>query len=113
MDSLAGRQKIQDQILHFTLENLVGRKEATYGDIKDINKVLKKAQLEKDVTLEFSKLGHIDQLKIIAYTDSSYRNSEHKEKSVGGRFICIANNAGMDVHHWLGKAKLFSRCAKV
>ena len=64
------------------------------GDLKDINKVLKKAQLEKNVTLKFSKLGSIDNLKIIAYTDSSYRNSENKEKSVGGRFLCIANGAG-------------------
>ena len=77
-----------------TRELSTKNKEATYGDLKDINKVLKKAQLEKDVTLKFSKLGNIDDLKIIAFTDSSYRNSENKEKSVGGRFMCIANNSG-------------------
>ena len=76
-----------------TRELSTKNKEATYGDLKDINKILKKAQLEKNVTLKFSKLGSIDNLKIIAYTDSSYRNSENKEKSVGSRFLCIANGA--------------------
>ena len=30
----------------------------------------------------------------MAYTDSSYRNSENKEKSVGGRLICLTNQEG-------------------
>jgi hypothetical protein len=50
--------------------------------------------MEKDVTLKFSKLGNIEKLQIVAYTDSSYRNSENKEKSVGGRFICLSNEEG-------------------
>ena len=33
-------------------------------------------------------------LKVVAYTDSSYRNDETKEKSVGGRFIALANENG-------------------
>ena len=36
----------------------------------------------------------MEDLQIVAYTDSSYRNSENKEKSVGGRFICLANKEG-------------------
>ena len=32
---------------------------------------------------------------VMAYTDSSYRNSENKEKSVGGRFIALANKSGV------------------
>ena len=69
-------------------------KDATYEDLKHANKVLKKAQLERDVTLKFSKLGNMKDLKIIAYTDSSYRNSEDKEKSVGGRLVVLANKDG-------------------
>ena len=57
-------------------------------------KCLKKAQLEKDVTLKYPKLGRFKDLRIVAYTDSSYRNSENKEKSVGGRLICLANKEG-------------------
>ena len=70
-------------------------KDANYGDLKNANKVLKKAQLEKDVTLRYPKLGNIEELSIVAYTDSSYRNSENKEKSVGGRFIGLANKSGV------------------
>ena len=68
-------------------------KEATYKDLHEANKVLKKAQLEKNVTLKFPKLDKLEDLKIIAFTDSSYRNSENKEKSVGGRYIALANKA--------------------
>ena len=31
---------------------------------------------------------------MICYTDSSYRNSEDKIKSIGGRFIALANDSG-------------------
>jgi hypothetical protein len=47
-------------------------KEATYKDLHEANKVLKKAQLEKNVTLKFPKLGKLEDLKIVAFTDSSY-----------------------------------------
>ena len=69
-------------------------KEATYDDLKHANKVLKKAQLEKDVSLRFTKLGKLENLKIVVYTDSSYRNAENKEKSVGGRLVVLANKTG-------------------
>ena len=69
-------------------------KTATYGDLKLANKVLKKAQLEKDVKIKFQKLGDIQSLKVVAYTDSSYRNTENSEKSVGGRLIVLANSEG-------------------
>ena len=69
-------------------------KTATYGDLKHANKVLKKAQLEKDVKIRFQKLGDMKSLKIVTFTDSSYRNAENTEKSVGGRVIVLANNAG-------------------
>ena len=69
-------------------------KEATYKDLHEANKVLKKAQIEKNVTLKFPKLGKLEDLKIVTFTDSSYRNSENKEKSVGGRFIGLANKDG-------------------
>ena len=56
--------------------------------------MLKKAQLERNVTLKFTNLGKLNELKIVAYTDSSYRNAENKEKSVGGRLIVLANKKG-------------------
>ena len=47
-----------------------------------------------NVTLKFPKLGKLETLKTVAFTDSSYRNSENKEKSVGGRYIALANKEG-------------------
>ena len=78
-----------------TREMATKNKEATYEDLYIGNKVLKKAQLEKNVTLKYTKLGNFKNLKIVAYTDSSYRNAENKEKSVGGRFIGLVNDAGV------------------
>ena len=46
------------------------------------------------MTLKFSSLGNIKDLKVIVYTDSSYRNAENKVKSVGGRLIVLANKSG-------------------
>ena len=66
-------------------------KSATYEDLKCANKVLKKAQMESDVTLKYCKLGNLEDLKVICYTDSSYRNSDDKIKRVGGRLIALAN----------------------
>ena len=51
-------------------------KAAYYGDLKYANKVLKKAKMEKDVTVKYLRLGKIDDLSIVAYTDSKYRNAE-------------------------------------
>jgi hypothetical protein len=61
---------------------------------KEANKVLKKAQSEKSVTLKFPRLGKLENLRIIVYTDSSYRNSKNKENSVGGRYVALANKEG-------------------
>ena len=55
---------------------------ATYEDLKYANKVLKKAKMEKNVCLKYRKLGGLQDLKVIVYTDSSYRNAEEKVKSV-------------------------------
>ena len=69
-------------------------KEASYGDLKKANKVLKKAQKE-NVAIKYSQLGKLDELKVLAYTDSSYRNDAEKVKSVGGRYIALANSKGV------------------
>ena len=86
-------------------------KQATYDDLKYANKVLKKAQLEKDVSLKFTNLGKLDKLKIVAYTDSSYRNAENKEKSVGGRLIVLANEKG-ECNPILWKSKTIQQVCK-
>ena len=69
-------------------------KEATYNDVKKANKILKKAQQER-VEIKFSRLGKLDDLRIIAFTDSSYRNDSEKVKSIGGRYIGLANKENL------------------
>ena len=68
-------------------------KEASYGDLKKANKILKKVQKE-DVAVKYSKLGNLNNLKIISYTDSSYRNDAERVKSIGGRLITLGNDRG-------------------
>ena len=46
-------------ILYDTRELSTKNKFATYDDLKRANKVLKKAQLEKDVKIKFSKLDNL------------------------------------------------------
>ena len=86
-------------------------KEATYKDVHEANKILRKAQLEESVTLKYPKLGKIEDLKVIAFTDSSYRNSENTEKSVGGRFIALSNENG-DCSPLIWKSKTIQQVCK-
>jgi hypothetical protein len=69
-------------------------KSANISDIKNANKILKRAQFE-DVKVKYSRLGHWRTLKLIAYTDSSFKNSEDKVKSVGGRVTFLVNSQGL------------------
>ena len=69
-------------------------KNAKIADIKNANKILKKAQFEH-VKVKYSKLGPWRDLKILTYTDSSFKNSEDMVKSVGGRVSFLANSQGM------------------
>ena len=68
-------------------------KEASYADLRKANKILKKVQKE-EVSVKYSRLGDLENLKILAFTDSSYRNDSDKIKSIGGRFIALGNEKG-------------------
>ena len=81
--------------LAFDIRHLAtGNKFAQISDIKKANKILKKAKFE-NVKIKYSRLGPWRDLKIIAYTDSSFKNSEDLVKSVGGRVSFLANSQGM------------------
>ena len=77
--------------LAFDVRDLATRnKYATLEDLRNANKVLRKAKLEQ-VKVKYSKLGNWKKLSIVAYTDSSYRNAESGTKSVGGRVLFLMN----------------------
>lgn len=81
--------------LAFDIRHLATRNKcAQISDIKKANKILKKAKFE-NVKIKYSRLGPWRDLKIIAYTDSSFKNSEDLVKSVGGRVSFLANSQGM------------------
>ena len=81
--------------LAFDVRHLATRSKcATISDIKNANKILKKAKFE-DIKVKYSKLGHWKNLKIVSYTDSSFKNSEDLVKSVGGRVSFLVNSQGM------------------
>ena len=67
---------------------------ATIADIANANKILKKAKYE-DIRIKYSKLGAWNTLRLISYTDSSFKNGEDNVKSVGGRVTFLANSQGM------------------
>lgn len=80
--------------LAFDVRELATRnKHATLDDLRNANKILKKAKLEQ-VKVKYGKLGDWEKLNIVAYTDSSYRNAESGTKSVGGRVIFLMNENG-------------------
>ena len=67
---------------------------ATIADIRNANKILKRAKYE-DVKIKYSKLGKWNSLKLISYTDSSFKNGEDKVRGVGGRVTFLANSQGL------------------
>ena len=66
-------------------------KYATFTDILTANKILKKAQ-QDEIRIKYSKLGKIKDLKIVGFTDPSYRNADEMTRSVGGRILLLTYN---------------------
>ena len=79
-------------------------------DLYRANKVLKKAQMN-DVKNKYSKLGKWNKLKIVGYSDASYRNAELGTKSVGGRMIFLTNENG-DCSPLSSKSKTIQQVCK-
>ena len=55
---------------------------------------MKKAKFE-DIKIKYSKLGDWRRLKLVSYTDSSFKNAEDMVKSVGGRVTFLVNPQGL------------------
>ena len=80
--------------LSFDVRDLATRsKSATLQDIKLANKVLKKAQ-QTDIKIKYRRLGNWKSLKIVGYSDSSYKNDENATKSVAGRILFLTSADG-------------------
>ena len=55
-------------------------KDATKKDLKAINKIIKKAK-EHESKIKYSRIGNLEDLKILAETDGAYLKLEEKTKS--------------------------------
>ena len=62
-------------------------KDATIGDLKKVNKIVKKVK-SKESTVKFRKIGTKEDLKIYGLGDASYKCDS---KSVGGNLILLGN----------------------
>ena len=81
--------------LAFDVRYLATRnKDATVGDIGNANKILKKTQSD-NVKIKYSKIGDWKHLKLVTFTDSSFKNSEDKVRSVGGRVTFLMSAQGL------------------
>ena len=79
-------------------------KNATAGDLKKANKVIKKAK-EGNYINKFTKIRNFQDLKILVVTDGSYLKLEEKTKSVMGRFVFLSDKHEMKVNPLCWKAK--------
>ena len=79
-------------------------KDATKKDLKAINKIIKKAK-EHESKIKYSRIGNLEDLKILAVTDGAYLKLEEKTKSVSGRFIFLSNKEETKVVPLMWKSK--------
>ena len=79
-------------------------KDATIGDLRSVNKVIRKAKMY-GTFVRYSHIGEFNDLKILAITDGAYLKLEEKTMSVMGRFIFLSNKEETKVSaiQWKGK----------
>ena len=86
------------------LEVSCHNKDAQIKDIKNLNKVVKKAKANES-QIRFSKLGNFEELKVLVVTDGAYLKLEDKTKSVMGRFVLLSNMSETKVSPLSWKSK--------
>ena len=79
-------------------------KDATIGDLKQLNKVVKKAKA-KDTFVKYCTIGDPEDLKIVAITDGAYLKVEDKTKSVRGMFAFLTNKSESKIVPLMWKGK--------
>ena len=73
---------------------------ANIKDLKDARRLVEKAKSEP-ISLNFTRLGSKDKLKIRMFSDASFSNQDNKLRSTEGRVVLLENEAS-------GKSNLFS-----
>ena len=81
---------------------------ATIKELKDAKRLVEKAKLEP-IVLNFTKLGHKDNLRIKLFTDASFNNQDGKLKSTEGRVLVLENSKSSKCNVFSWKTKKISR----
>ena len=74
-------------------------KNATVADMKKLIKIIRKAK-EGDLTATFKRIGRLEDLKIIAMADASFRSMDEKVRLVKGRVIFLSDSVNASPLDW-------------
>ena len=78
-------------------------------DMKKLVKIIRKAK-EGDVTSTFKRIARLDDLKIIAMSDASFRSMDGKVRLVEGSVIFLSDGINTSLLDW--KARKISQLCK-
>ena len=84
---------------------------ATVKDLKDAKRLVEKAKLEP-VTLTFTRLGPMEELRIKIYTNASFNNQDRKLKSTEGRVLVLENSRSSKCNVFSWKTKRIARICR-
>ena len=77
-------------------------KHATVADMRKLNKIVKKAR-EGDSVVTFKRIGKLEDIKIIAMSDASFKSVDEKVRSVEGRVIFLSDGVNASPLEWKSK----------
>ena len=97
-------EQTRPDISYECLEMSCHSRDAKVGDLKRMNKTIKKMKSKK-VKIRYTKVGDFDQIKVLAVTDGAYNKLEEKTISVAGRIIFLSNDDESVVTPIMWKAK--------
>ena len=84
---------------------------ATIKEVKDAKRLVEKAKHER-ITLNFTRLGPKDDLRIKLFTDASFNNQNGKLKSTEGRVLVLENKKSSKCNIFSWKTKKISRICR-
>ena len=84
---------------------------ATIKDLKDARRLVEKAKTEP-VTLTFTRLGSIKNMRIKIHCDASFNNQDEKIRSTEGRVLLMENTESRKVNLFSWKTKKITRICR-
>ena len=85
--------------------------DATIRELKDARRLVEKAKLEP-ISLNFTKLGKRENLRIKLYCDASFNNQEGKARSTEGRVLLLEDSKSHRANTFSWKTKQISRVCR-